>query len=254
MPYLLQTTKPEKREFSMDHPEWIYVVPTEDTNNVYLYAKVYYTDESDQMYAVSALKNLRKNEAVIFNISNSQVDYENLNPAKIIKYFELFIGLQGSLPQPAIGDKIICIPKSYAQDKETIRAIYYYNSIGGLDSIICTGEQQRSSVNRYITSEQPARLGFNLDAPLIKDTNQEKTNRFLVNTGFKSKGEIQAFVEEFWLVRQGFEYRLVNGVYRLLPIRPSADSMEIPGERENLQALEFTYEYAFRNRANDLYV
>lgn len=241
----LLTTKPLQRSFSMDHPEWIYVVSTEDYASAQLRTIIWDRD-GGQIAATVLLElgTLRAFEVRMLNISNAVYNYETHDPDEPIKDIDIFI--RSGSTDSAVIKLVPSTPTS-----ESIRALYYHNSLGGLDSMICTGEQQQSNEFSFVNTEKPVELGFGLDdAPPMQSINQEVQTSFNVNTGYKPKAEIKAFTD-FFLIRRGYEYRQLNGSYQLIPIQPIMSALDHPSERASLHALSFGYKYAFTNKAMD---
>ena len=246
MSYLLLTTKPKQRLLSMDHPEWLYFLPTEDKNSAYLRGKYNYTNGQASHKNLVSLGDIRQDEAQWVNISFAKIDYNGIADQDY-KSIELFINTSGNNTKD---ESIVIVP--VRANTESAIALYYHNSMGGLDSFICTGEQSESHDLFYTPTRKPIELetvSGEVEREYF-DVNQEQHTFKEVFSGNKPKGEIKA-LNDFFLIRRGYELKEINGVETLVPIKPIANSFSKPNERSMLHRSSFSYQYAFTERAID---
>lgn len=247
-PYTFLTTKPQKRLISTLHPERLYILPHEDIPTASLRAVVTYTDGTTEEHVLISNVNLDINGGQVreFDVSYAKRDYNNLNSAKTIKYFQ--IHLYKSAAKMTGGDYIQYYP--YTPSSDQLKAIYYHNSWGGLDSLICEGDQQ---VSRQFQGDQTA-----IPLEAVYDGQQHQfrwmdpvfRTQQSVNTTNRPAAEIDA-LDDFFMLKRAYEYKRKSGGHVLLPIIPEQPEVIMPSSRSNIKKLSFSYRYAFEQRARD---
>lgn len=190
---------------------------------------------------------LRNGEAQYFDISYATRNYDALNVAKTIKSFIIRIESPDFADQSA-QDHIVCIP--YTPTGDNIKAIYYNNSYGGLDSIICTGDQQQSIETQNILSSKAEELGYEQGSSQITALNPSFINAEQAHTGNHPKGEIEA-LHDLLTLKSAVEYQMINGVELFIAIIPLGNGISFPSKKANMKSLSFSYRYAFEQKAID---
>ncbi len=249
MSYILLTTKPKKRLLSIHHPEWLYFLPTAFIPNPYFKVKLHFKDGTTSNHDLYQFPTtLRPSEVHYLDIGFSRFDYKSINPAKELLFVEAFILIQGDF---TIESSIHLYPVDYNTDQT--RAIYYHNSLGGLDSLICTGDQLVGGNFFSTVRERPFELGYdNKNLQQYFPTNQSMRRTVEVFTGYKPKLEIEA-LDDLFLLKRAYEYISINGQYPdLVPIEPELETVTYQGDKENLHALSFSYKHAFSDRSIDV--
>ena len=235
--YQFLTTKPLTRRFSLSHPELLYVFPYVNLSTT-LQAQLFYTDASQSsIINLTSTTSFTQGQVKAFDISEDTNNYTQQNQAKTIERIEIDLPDEGS-------DKLILYP--YTPKSSQVKAIYYHNSQGGLDSVICTGDQQNTTDFEAIQSVKALDLASNFADPQVKNTNQFFTDNFNINTGFMLQGEMNA-LKDLKLINTAYEYN--NGTF--IPIDIIPDSLQLPSEKNNLKAASFSYKHAFEQRAID---
>lgn len=247
MATLLLTTKPKKRQISIDHPEWLYVYPGVSNNDLYLRALITYQDGTLAYEDIVALGNHVSYRVKIINIGYPARQYQFIDPTKTIKSIELFIN---ESEVDTIDASIILIPVKITSDN--VRALYYHNSLGGLDSFICTGDKNQAIRLFKDLSNVALPLGYDITkgAAQIQPIEQQLTRSVKVYSGNKPKGEIEA-LDDLFLIKKAYELKIVNGSEELFSIIPTTEQLKHPEDRSNLQNSNFEYEYAFNDKAID---
>lgn len=235
-PYQLLTTKPLKRRISTQHPEWAYVFSFVAATTR-LQATIHYTDGttatiSDMVGTVSLVPGVS-----YYDISYLRHQYHAITPLKTIASIVLsFEGLSG--------EQLTLVPFTPATDQ--VRAFYYRNSQGGIDSLITTGDFQNTPSYLQVETRNALRLDSSFDEPQVQTINQEFADKVTVHTGYLPKAELQA-LSDMKLINWVCEY--LNDA--LIPIKVDSESLKLPSDRENTHATSFSYTYAFRQRAMD---
>lgn len=197
-PYTFLTTKPASRLLSRLHPEWLAILPIEDIANAAIYADVNYTDGTANFSEVLAIGDLlRAGEVQAVRIDFQTIDWDAIVPAKSIRYIELTIRSGGiALTND---DPLRYYPYTPDGDLELQRAIYYHNSYGGIDSLICLGDQQLSIETTGYTTARPLDLGYQLATAQYKYVDPYFTEVQQVITGKKPALELFALHDLFAL-------------------------------------------------------
>lgn len=240
-PYAFLSTKPINRYMSLDHPEWLYIWPTQDIDAAELTTVLYYNSDELNTTRTISLGDLKTGKAIWVDISHDTRNYSasGEDPVKIEMY----------ITDP-IYDKLTYHCHSPIGDNT--RAIYYFNSLGGLDSLVVTTAQQESYEFNGVEQKKPMETGFTLAQDYMSRITQTRGNLLQqVHTGHKPSGEITA-LRDLFLIKRAYEYRLLEPNYPfLVPIIPQVDSISFPSTRENLKQLSFSYKYATEQRAYD---
>lgn len=190
---------------------------------------------------------LQAGEVQCFDMSFATQAYDALNPAKTIRSILIRIESPDFADQDA-QDHIIYYP--YTPKGDNIRAIYYHNSYGGIDSIICTGDQQHSIETTGYITHRPLDLGYDLGAAQIKYADPYHQTISQVSTGPKPGLEVFA-LHDLFALKAAYEHRQISGVDVLVPIIPEGQGIAFPSAKTNIKNLAFSYRYAFEERAKD---
>lgn len=241
-PYAFLTTKPIKRRLSMDHPEWLYILPTQAISSANLTYKLTYTDDATTTKTI-ALGNLLVGKKIQVQIGNDILDYEQWNPTKTIRFIEFYISDPGY-------DKLTYYP--YSPVGDDVRAIYYHNTFGGVDTLILEGSQQDSYDFNSEQTQKPLNISWTLhNDPQRKTLNQRGNITRQVHTGPKPAGELVA-LRDLFMFKRAYEYRVLQTNHPfMVPIIPNENSITFPSTRENINKLSFSYQYATEQRAYD---
>lgn len=241
-PYAFLTTKPGNRRFSMDHPEWLFIMPTQDIASAELTCRVVNSVDSASNLNIS-LGNLQKGKVIWVDISDSVRSYDDYADGNPIKYIKFFI-------TDEVYDNITCYPYNPAGDD--VRALYYLNSFGGLDSIIIEGQIQDTVNYDYQEVIRPAEVGYTLASDMLRKHQVTRADKHVtVNTGHKPGSEILA-LQDLFLTRVAFEYKVLEPDYPFqVPIVPIDNQLALPSNRQNIKQATFSYMYATRQRAYD---
>lgn len=221
--YQFLTTKPATRRFSKINKEWLYILPMADMNSANLYYKMYFDDDTNSTGSIS-LGNLRDDEAKIVDISYALVDYDSIitSPATRIKKIEVYVGTASSEDS---GDKITLIP--YTPQGEVL-ALYYANSYGGFDSLICTGANSQNLI-----SEQEVTKRIMTHSEDINTTAQYKVvdamarSSYTINTAFMPLGEVKA-LRDLSIKKPIRMMKEIDGVTTMVPYILEPNSLSMP--------------------------
>lgn len=225
------------------HPEWLYVMAHAGLNR--LYYKVYYTDGTDDT-DFHAFDGLVSGAVGMIQVGYDQIDYPAMNPAKTILKVEFTLRNGVTVND---GETLTVYP--YVPDGDSQRAIYYHNSYGGLDSVICEGDQQLSLEVSGITTRKEKGINFSvLTHVQLQVVNPRRISQHLLYTGHKPTREIQALADLF-LIKSAYEYVILDGAKYLLPIIPVDNAKELPSKKNNMKRISFGYQYAWEEKSMD---
>jgi len=239
------TTKPQRRLLSKLHPEWLYVLPKVTMTTERLVADVTYTDGTTTSYTLidTEALTLRAGEVKYFDVSYAKRNYDNMNPAKTIKYITIKI-----TSSQGFGDFVTYFP--YTPNGDDIKAIYYHNSQGGVDSLICESDIQESRSFDGLVTASPMESVYDTNAAQFKYVDPSFRSEFSLSSGQKPAKEIFA-LHDLFSIKRAYEYEEIAGGKLLTPIIPEQRDITFPSARTNIRQLSFTYRYAFDQRAID---
>lgn len=245
-PYTFLTTKPLTRRMSTAHPELLYVLPHQAISSHDLAAVCHYTDGTTSPLVIKAGLSLNASEVKRYRIGYDAVDYDAVQPTKTLK--KIVISIADESTGVALGESLTYYP--YTPQGDYVQAIYYHNSLGGVDSLICEGDQQVSrQFGGYMTAI-PLDAVYDGQAHQYKWVDPTFSTTKGMNTGAMPRGEVEA-LHDFFSLKRAWEYKVKNGGVILNPIIPEQPEVSFPSSRTNMKKLSFGYRYAFDQRAID---
>ncbi len=250
-PYTFLTTKPRTRQLSRNHPEWLAVCVLEPDGlaDCLLRALITYTDGSTANHILideGDIPALLEGSVYAFEIGFDRYAYDAVTPAKTIKHIRIHLE-NAAFEDQLAQDHVIYYPYTPAGDY--VRALYYHNSYGGLDSVICTGDRQRSVAAQGYESSRAEDIRA-LEVPQKVYNHLGYEEQVKVTTGAKPSGEIDA-LHDLLTIKSAFEYKDLSGEAYLVPIIPNGDGFELPSEKTNVKMMSFSYRYAHTQKAID---
>ncbi len=244
--YWLLTTKPQTRRFNMSDPEFLYVYPREDKAAARLYYEITQDDSSQVVNSIS-LGDLRRGETKIVDISQDVEDYEGQKGAgRTIKSIKFYVHTsQTATPE----DYIVAIPWTPTSKDRT--AIYYANSYGGWDSLVCEGESQGNIENDQITSRRILPINYNIQLnPQVLLQDSRGMQVFTFTTGKMPRLEREA-LRDMALKKQLAIYSVINQTKVKLPAIFDESSMPLASSFSNITNLAFSLRFAWEAKALD---
>jgi hypothetical protein len=248
-PYTFLTTKPPRRFMSTSHPELLMVMAHVAITTPALKAVIAFTDGSTESFDLIASGDLvlRAGESKLFNVGYDQYDFDLFNAAKTIKSITIRIESADFADQSA-QDYIQYYPKSF--DSDTVKALYYVNSMAGYDTLICTGDNTESIETSGIVTAQPIESVYETAAAQYKNEDAQFRQSIRTSTGIKSRGEIEA-LKDFFNIKKAVEYIATTGGVKRIPIIPIGEGVSLPSSNSNIKQIEISYRYAFEDKVID---
>lgn len=120
------------------------------------------------------------------------------------------------------------------------KEFYYQNSLGGIDSFVCTGDFERIAKIEQDKHQHYVPADYELQAGEYDNINTLMQEGGKVFSGFKTQEEIEA--AKYFLSSEK-RWELQDG--RLFPILLTSKKMDLPGPYDNVFTLEFEYRYAY---------
>lgn len=236
------TTKPLDRVFSLEHPEWVYILPVADVAAADMQATNFYTDGSTNSKFIT-LGELKKWAAAKVNIGNPVQDYESMIPAgKTLSRIEIRVNYAD--------DKLILRPFKPSEKSDQVKMFVYRTSYNGYDSIICLGDQQEGFSPESQLAESPVLSGYVVtENPQYSVVNVEGVRTGNQYSGYKPTKEIRA-LRDMQLWNDVYEYINLDGQEVLIPVILEG-GIEYPSAKNNLKGVQFSYRYAWDDRALD---
>lgn len=236
---VMLTTKPLIRQFSMEHPEWIYILPMADVAAADLTSTITYTDATTDTLVIS-LGALTKYAATKVNIGEPVQEYSQVDTKKTISHITLKVNNDD--------DELTLYPYYPSQISDQVRAFYYRNSYGGFDSLICIGDQADGFEATGQLAQLPITSGYVVTtSPEYVSVNQEGLRSGSMFTGYKTNAEINA-LKDMQLVNDVHELKTIDSQDVLLPIILQG-GIQYPSARNKLKGIQFNYRYAWDDRA-----
>ncbi len=244
--YQLLTTKADKRRLSTTDPEYVYVCPIADMTGANLYAKAYYSDATTNVHTVS-LSNLNKGETKCVDIGYAAIDYvSNIPSGESISKIEIYVGTADTEDS---GDKLTYIPYTAISDQKL--RVYYVNSYGGMDSLICIGDRTESVESDYqIASAEIDYDGVLQESPQFTIHNSRGRRSFEIYTGHLPEKEAEA-LRELGVKKPVCIHETVNAVETLLPAILDGNGVALPSQRSTLHNQVIRLRYAWEDMAFD---
>lgn len=243
MDYQLLTTKPLLRRICADYPELLYVLPLE-TLTASVLARVYWTDGTNDAYTLEADVPFTAGEVMYWDISPYTQDYAALQPLKTVDYVKVWVDVEDG------GETVRGYV--YTADTDQSRAVYYVNSAGGVDVVICAGDEQYTQENRAVDTVQPLVLDTTLQNLRSYDvTGQRARTGLLLHThhAYATREEMAA-LRCFDLLRRGWLWEAISGGPRLLPVL-LADNIPYATARATAVAVPIRLRFAYDEQSLD---
>lgn len=180
--YIFLTTKPMRRVMTKNQQEYLFLLPLTAITDAEFVIKINYTNETSELVPV-ALGNLAQYDGKIIRISYTETYYETINPSLIIKSLEFYLNENST-------ERIIY--DIYEPITDNPIELFYANSLGGFDSLICEGATTdkviytRELVNRYTSKD------FELAQGDTYNTDSTAVRRLEISSGYKEKKDILA--------------------------------------------------------------
>lgn len=251
-PYSFLTTKPQKRLLSRLHPEWLYVLPIESITTPKLVAVIAHRDNSATSYTLIDTGDLvlRAGEVKCLDVSYARWDYDAVEPTKIIRSIAIRIESPDFEDQGA-QDYIQYVPYPAAAGfGDFSRALYYHNSMGGLDSVICSGDHQDTlSLDGYMTV-QPLEAVWDQATAQYRYADPTFLTYADVNVPVRPTREVFA-LKDLFIHKRAYEYQQGEDWQALVPIVVQGEELQLPAYRDNLKRLSLRYQYGFIEKAID---
>ncbi len=246
-PYTILTTKPQKRRLSNQHPELVAILPHIDITTPTLKAVITYSDASTLSHDITDSLTLRAGEARIFNIGFDKIDYTALDSSKTIKHIVIRVESTDFTDQSA-QDFVQYFP--YNPSADNVLAIYYHNSMSGIDSLICAGDQAESTESNGVITASPIDAVYDSGSAQYKYADPSFRSSLQTSTGTQPGKEIFA-LKDFFNTKSAFEYRDTDAGVLRLPIIPISEGMTYPSTNSNLKQLQISFQYAFEEKTID---
>lgn len=238
-PYTFLTTKPSQRLFSMDHPEWLYICPNEEIASAQLTVIIMYSDASKVVITI-ALGTLKLGEVQCLDISNKRRNYNQYNPTKSISKITIYIS-------DIENDHLILRP--YTPQSDQILAIYYHNSYGGMDSLICLEDQQESIEMEGIVTAKPIDAAYDESSAQFIYNDGKFRSSVSTISGMLPKKELFA-LKDLFIIKKAWQYTEdSDNIKSLIPLIPESQSVVFPSGRNNVKKLAINFRYAFDEMA-----
>lgn len=237
--YRFLTTKPLTRRIYREQQEFLYIKPLKDLPTSNLTLQINCSDSTVHIYTI-ALGDLVKGRDITVDIGFGNQNYDSLVPGKTISSIEIKLDRDD--------EKLVLIPTSI--DTDSWRFFFYFNSEGGMDSFVSTGDKQDMISISSITSHHHLKPGYSLADGEYSAINNFAQRPFNVFSGFKPVGEIEA-TKDMFLVNEVYELLDINGNMELVRLIVEDTNHTYPTDSENRKAISFRARYSYDEKALD---
>ncbi len=230
------TTKPLKREYPESLPVDLLHFQRLDSEVTELKVKVTYTDDTSTTQTTD-ISEYQLGVTYLTPVRLSSL--QTLDPLKTIRKIEVWVEED---PVITVLEYII------VSDKSSRNYIFYYkNSMGGLDYLVCEGDEQNIFESEEVVHRKNLHVGYSYSEAEFEVNNQISRDIYEVFTGNKPKKEILALKD---MIHHNVVHKIVvkDGVNIPVPVRLITKSSSLPSEWSNIKNLSFQYRYNYDNR------
>ena len=238
------TWRPQSKKIWIRQPEMLhFLVWYDDTSWLALLIKITYSDNSTYTFTKYTYSPIHKYDIVEVVCTYAKLDLISLpqSQGKTIQKYEVFLvddGVQVSRTMEFILDRTV-----YPNQ----RFFIFRNSLGGYDSLRCTGETiKETDVDRFTVERIIP--DFSVMDPPRRQILARETQKYTTNTGFITKLESE-YLRDFFLSNEIYEF-IEN---RLYPVLVLSTSLKVHKDNDYLYCREFEYARAYEdvNYAHD---
>lgn len=240
--YLFLTTKPMLRMLDTRQHEWLQILPLVAIDPATLRVRITYTDATTANANVD-LTALRAYEVKMVDLSFATRAYQDEEPLKTILKIEVWVDADAGA-----GDKITFVP--WTPNTDNLTQLLYFNSLGGMDSLICTGDSEAAYQFTGEVAVRQVDEYFQTHVGAEQAVNRRVRQNFVAGTGHKPKAEIQA-VADMLHVNSLYVIETFAGEDKMVAAMANTDSLTLPAKLSNLNALNIPYRYRWNDRALD---
>jgi hypothetical protein len=221
-----------RRRFSKTSPMFLYVNVLSLISNSKLFCTIHHTlgNLTTQIYNIGELSVGVK----ILDVSYATAAYDS-RVIGTIKSIDFFINT---------GPSITLYP--YTPKGDNTLVIYYQNSLGGLDSVICEGDQAPSLETEGYEVELAQSYDSNITDNQQYSYEQEGMRESMTVTAIGPKNEILA-LKDLYLWKNAFV--IENDQW--IPIIIQGQSYALPTAKTNIYKQQITFKYAHKELAID---
>lgn len=238
------TWRPQSKKIWMRQPEMLhFLVWYNDTSWLALKIKITYTDGSTHTFTKYTYSPVYKYDIVEVVCTYAKLDLISLpqSQGKTIHKYEVHLvddNVQVSRTMEFVLDRTL-----YPNQ----RFFIFRNSLGGYDSVRCTGETIKETEVNRLTVERITQ-DFSVMDPPRRQIFAKEMQKYSANTGFITKLESE-YLRDFFLSNEIYEF-IEN---RLYPVLVLSTSLKVHKDNDYLYYREFEYARAYEdvNYAHD---
>ena len=239
--YQFLSTKPKIRRLSMDDPEYLFFCALQEIQGARLFVRSYFSNTTTHVQSLD-LGTLHQGITKCIDVGFSSMGYlGNVPVGSFITKIDMYIGMDET---DESGDKITYIP--YIPDTDHKLLVYYVNSAGGLDSLVCEGDRRTTMDSDHTI----AKRAVSKEAAQFVITNSKGQRKYDVNTGAMPNRSVRALMD--MAIKKPISIlQEINCIPTFSPVLLVDNSMRMPSDMSNEQSLSFTLQDAYENTAID---
>lgn len=234
---------PLKRKTRKTNTQYLYCLNTYDgddsTLKAFVRVKGYYNGAEMFVYPLTTAVSFKKNQVGIIAAGYNQVEMDDHTAGADIDSYsvQLISNLAGEVP---LTDEFFFETDTTSSINET--QLLFENSLGGFDTLVCTGFGSKSSA---VTKIMVALGQLATDVPQLPSQNtfmHEEQQKFIVQSGYKTRSAAEVAGREIMLSENKYEIN-DDGFTKIIV---TADELPIEDQTQHgLYFLTIPYQYAF---------
>lgn len=238
--YQFLTTKSLRRTIFKEQHEYLYILALEDMGQKNLTFDLTYNDGSANQTSKS-IGNLSKGDIHLIDVGFDNIGYDLIESAKTISLIQIHI-------DDELNERIYLTPATLPSDNA--QHLFYFNSLGGMDSLICTGSTQETQQTKFEESIREREADSGNSFSEIETHNSNGNTLFDFNSGYKTLNELEA-CKDMFLINKSF--KLINqfGTESFLPLILTSSKIRHSPDDQNLKSISFSAKQSFIEEAKD---
>lgn len=196
-----------------------------------------YTDGTTATGSLVSISSVSELDVVIFPAGFTQLDLGNVNPAKTVKSYKLWVVDSGAT--------VLSEERNYILTRKKFWQTRYYlytNSLGGVNTLRSTGKHDIELKHKISQANIFVPWDYNLIDGAEDVFYKSEQASLKARTGYQSKLQVDRLRDMLLSTKV---VRIVNG--RFMPGKITNTSISIYGDNEDLYALAFDFENDFEN-------
>lgn len=232
---------PSTRTVTKTQQEYLYFMLAPSSARINLLVKIYFTDGTNSGTLALKIKNpATPGEIYILPTGYTQLGLDAHLSGKVAAKYDVWCTDAGG---------VISQTQTYVVNNDLqldIHTFLFVNSLSGVDTLLTTGQHITGTKTEISNTERTLDFDYDRTQGQLFQFFARKYNVFTVNTGFKTKAEIDWFEE---LLLSGYVVEDIGG--KFIPVIVNTSTIQKYVSKQNLFSLSFDYIHAYKSFAPD---